>query len=56
MTWHPSEGTILATGGFDRTVCVCDARDAKNKGVRTGKIGNFDVESVFWDPFKQVSE
>ena len=52
VLWHPTEGTILATGGFDRQACLLDARlGDKPSSVRTMKI-NADCEALAWDPFR----
>merc|ERR1719491_1446560 len=58
LAWHPSEGTILATGGYDRKVCLVDARSAaavasnSNQNVRKAKL-LADCEALAWDPHDQ---
>ena len=54
VSWHPSEGTLLATAGYDRRVCLVDARSASsssnsNKGVKRAKLAS-DPEALAWDP------
>lgn len=50
VVWHPKEGTILATGGYDRNVFLVDAR-SKQGGQKKQRIPT-DCESLCWDPFK----
>jgi periodic tryptophan protein 1 len=47
VRWHPSEGTILATGGYDRIVAIVDARSPNSS--KQVKIPA-DCESIAWDP------
>jgi periodic tryptophan protein 1 len=56
LAWHPSEGTLLATGGYDRKVCLVDARSA----VASANAGSIkktkllaDCEAMAWDPHSQ---
>ncbi|KAL7546169.1 hypothetical protein ACHAWF_009510 [Thalassiosira exigua] len=52
LRWHPTEGTLLATGGHDRRVCLVDARSAaagKNDNVKKAKLPA-DCEAIAWDP------
>ena len=41
MEWHPEEPAVLASGSFDRTVCILDARQSAESAVRvsTGDAG-----------------
>ena len=54
LAWHPSEGTLLATGGYDRRVCLVDARSAassaNSSSVKKAKL-LADCEAIAWDPF-----
>jgi len=47
VVWHPTEGTLLATAAYDRTVALLDARS--NEDCKKVKI-TADVESIAWDP------
>lgn len=48
VAWHPKEGTLIATGSYDRSVALLDARgDGKN--VKKVKIPS-DCEAIAWDP------
>ena len=38
VAFHKDEGTILATGGFDKQVCVVDGRIGDGSAVRKGKV------------------
>mmetsp|Transcript_33589 Transcript_33589/g.60475 ORF Transcript_33589/g.60475 Transcript_33589/m.60475 type:complete len:565 (-) Transcript_33589:85-1779(-) len=56
LAWHPSEGTLLATGGYDRKICLVDARsaaavagNAKQDNVKKAKL-LADCEAIAWDP------
>lgn len=54
VSWHPSEGTLLATAGYDRRVCLVDARSASSsstseKSVKRAKVAS-DPEALAWDP------
>lgn len=49
MSWHPSEGTILATGSFDRTIALVDARSNDGKNFRKASLPA-DCEAIAWDP------
>lgn len=52
LAWHPSEGTLLATGGYDRRVCLADARSTDSQSVKTAKL-SADCEAMAWDPHNQ---
>jgi len=52
LAWHPSEGTLLATGGYDRRVCLADARSTDSQSVKTAKL-LADCEAIAWDPHNQ---
>jgi periodic tryptophan protein 1 len=52
LAWHPSEGTLLATGGYDRKVCLVDARSNDSQSVKTAKL-LADCEAIAWDPHNQ---
>lgn len=56
LAWHPSEGTLLATGGYDRKVCLVDARSAVG-GANAGSVKKAkllaDCEAIAWDPHSQ---
>lgn len=52
LAWHPSEGTLLATGGYDRRVCLADARSTDSQNVKTAKL-RADCEAIAWDPHNQ---
>jgi periodic tryptophan protein 1 len=53
LAWHPSEGTLLATGGYDRRICLVDARSAASSAnasnVKKAKL-LADCEAIAWDP------
>lgn len=53
LAWHPSEGTLLATGGYDRRICLVDARSAASSpnagSVKKAKL-QADCEAIAWDP------
>ena len=53
VAWHPSEGTLLATGGYDRKVCLVDARSAAagQSSVKKAKLPA-DCEALAWDPHR----
>jgi len=60
VAWHPSEGTILASGSYDQSVCLIDARTAggastssssSSGDVRRVKIPA-DCEAIAWDLHK----
>lgn len=48
MRWHNTEAWLLATGAFDKTVCLIDARSATHTNACTLPS---DIESLTWDPF-----
>jgi len=48
VEWHPKEGTLLATGAYDRTVALVDAR-SDGENVKKVKL-IADCESIAWDP------
>ncbi len=54
LAWHPSEGSLLATGGYDRRICLVDARSAASNAnagsVKKAKL-LADCEAIAWDPF-----
>eukprot|EP00804_Cyclotella_cryptica_P017728 CCRYP_001175-RA/>CCRYP_001175-RA protein AED:0.03 eAED:0.03 QI:87/1/1/1/1/1/4/83/651 len=56
LAWHPSEGTLLATGGYDRKVCLVDARSAVTS-ANAGSVKKVkllaDCEAMAWDPHSQ---
>lgn len=56
VVWHPSEGTLLATGSFDRTVALLDVRagdeNTTGNNIKTTKIPA-DCEALAWDPFQE---
>lgn len=52
LAWHPSEGTLLATGGYDRKVCLIDARSNDAQSVKKAKL-LADCEAIAWDPHNQ---
>jgi hypothetical protein len=45
--WHPTEGTLLVTGSYDKTVTLVDARSADTKQCKRVKIVA-NVESIQW--------
>ena len=53
LAWHPFEGTLLATGGYDRKICLVDARSAST-GANAGSVKKAklkaDCEAIAWDP------
>jgi periodic tryptophan protein 1 len=49
VQWHPKEGTLLATGSFDKTIALLDAR-SNGENVKRVKIPS-DCEALAWDPF-----
>lgn len=52
LAWHPSEGTLIATGGYDRKVCLADARSNDAQSVKKAKL-LADCEAIAWDPHNQ---
>lgn len=52
LAWHPSEGTLLATGGYDRRICLIDARSATSSNTSSVKKAKLlaDCEAIVWDP------
>jgi len=50
LAWHPSEGTLLATGGYDHRVCLVDARAADQSNVKRAKRFASSIEAIAWDP------
>ena len=48
VSWHPSEGTLLATGGYDKVLALVDARSQDS--VRRVRLPA-DCEALSWDPF-----
>lgn len=52
--WHPDDGAILLTGGYDGRVAITDVRisDA-NEMSKYWKIGSQDVENVSWNTGEQ---
>lgn len=50
VAWHPQEGTLLATGSYDKTVALLDARNSSRENVKSVKITD-DCETIEWDPF-----
>lgn len=46
--WHPTEASVLASGGYDRQVCVYDTRTPENV-LRLGGLAG-EVETVQWNP------
>jgi periodic tryptophan protein 1 len=62
LAWHPTEGTLLATGGYDRRVCLVDARSAAAVSTANNNNNNCsvkmvkllaDCEALAWDPHNQ---
>lgn len=50
VQWHAQEAWLLATGSFDRSMCVVDCRTG---GTPISVPLSADVESIMWDPFNQ---
>lgn len=50
MSWHPHEAWLLATGSFDKTVQLVDARSLNQT---LACVLTSDIESITWDPFNQ---
>jgi periodic tryptophan protein 1 len=48
VSWHPTEAWLLATGSFDKTIGLIDARSAT---ATTACAIPSDIESLTWDPF-----
>lgn len=48
VCWHPTEAWLLATGSFDKTIGLIDAR---NGSTTTACAIPADIESLTWDPF-----
>lgn len=48
VQWHEKEPAVLLSGGYDRTVLVCDSR-APDRGP--GAFLGADVEAIRWDPW-----
>jgi periodic tryptophan protein 1 len=53
--WHPSEGTIILTGGYDSRIAISDVRvEDSSKISRYWKVdGAQDIESVSWNTGEQ---
>jgi len=51
IAWHPGEGTVLATGGYDRKLALVDARnpDTASANVKAVRL-TADCEALAWDP------
>lgn len=47
VAWNPVEATAFVSGGYDKSICVLDARSPDN--VTRWTIES-DVESIVWDP------
>jgi periodic tryptophan protein 1 len=47
VLWHPSDGWLLSSGSFDRSVSLIDCRTSEQVGKWTY---NQDVESMVWNP------
>ena len=57
VAWNPKEGTLLATGSYDRTVAILDARCSNStNGSPTSNIKQVrisaDCETIVWDPLR----
>lgn len=53
VLWHPSNGWLLSTGSFDKSVCMVDCRCAASEqqsGVVSYKLAD-EVEGFVWNPF-----
>lgn len=50
VEWHPSDGSILATGSYDKTVSIVDTRCKDGGNLARTKIPA-DCEAIAWDPF-----
>ena len=48
VQWHPTEDWLLATGAFEKTIGLIDARTAT---TTTACSLTADIESLIWDPF-----
>eukprot|EP00922_Rhytidocystis_sp_ex-Travisia-forbesii_P042923 GHVS01064162.1.p1 GENE.GHVS01064162.1~~GHVS01064162.1.p1 ORF type:complete len:511 (+),score=69.01 GHVS01064162.1:38-1534(+) len=46
VQWHPKEESMLLTGSFDKSVCLCDSRA---QSVQLSCPVPSDVESIVWD-------
>lgn len=52
--WHPSEGTVLLTGGYDGRVAISDVRiEDSSKISKYWSVGSQDIESVSWNTAEQ---
>lgn len=49
VAWNPAEPTVLATGSYDRTACVLDARAPTE--ISRWHLGT-DVETLVWNPLR----
>jgi periodic tryptophan protein 1 len=49
VQWHPTDGSILATGSFDKSVAIVDARCKDGGNFRKARLPA-DCESIAWDP------
>jgi len=48
VSWHPHEAWLLATGSFDKTIQLVDARSMSQTQAC---VLSSDIESIIWDPF-----
>lgn len=49
VQWHPRNAWLLASGSFDKTVCMIDCRSAS----ALGKVSvPAEMECMTWDPFR----
>jgi len=53
VLWHPTEASLLATGSFDRTIALLDAR-CRNDKIKKVKI-TADCEALAWDPHQSAN-
>ena len=52
MLWHPSSAWVLASGSFDRRVCVFDCRKGSSSPPILSAALPADVEAMAWNPFR----
>ena len=51
ITWHPEDGWVLATGSFDKSICLLDCRNKEHINMNSSNIyiTAEDIESLTWN-------